>query len=189
MNYTPQKGLVAQPMPIETERLLLKPISEEFREYVFIGLSDYEVRHAMQIATLNTKEKQDVWWNKFKKWRENGRAVQWCVFDKKTETYIGLMTIKEIDFSACRGEVGYSILKAQWRKGYAKEAVSAMVHYGFADVNLHTLVAMISPRNTGSQKVVLGLGFEKEAHFRDIHLYQGKFYDLEQYSKINPAHL
>ncbi|AEV32596.1 acetyltransferase, ribosomal protein N-acetylase [Owenweeksia hongkongensis DSM 17368] len=189
MNYEVNKKGITSPSILYSERLILKPVSEGLRDYVFQGLSDHEVRHNMQLPTLNTKEKQDAWWQKFSEWRNTGKAVQWCVFDKKTDRYIGLLTIKEIEISVCRGEIGYSILKEHWRKGYGKEAAARVLQYAFEDINLHTVFAMISPQNEGSQRIVRGMGMMQEAHFKDIHFFEGKFYDLLQFSIINPSHL
>ncbi|WP_417612676.1 GNAT family N-acetyltransferase [Owenweeksia hongkongensis] len=189
MSFQVSLSAIKQAKEISTERLVLKPVSDELRAYVFQGLSDHEVRHNMQLPTLNTKEKQDEWWQKFSEWRNTGKAVQWCVFDKKTDRYIGLLTIKEIEIAVCRGEIGYSILQEHWRKGYGKEAAARVLQYAFEDINLHTVFAMISPQNEGSQRIVRGLGLTQEAHFKDIHFFEGKFYNLLQFSIINPSHL
>lgn len=180
---------ITQPEELTTERLYLKPVIEKFREYVFQGLSDFEVRHGMHMPTLDTKEKQDIWWNRFAEWRNSAKAIQWCMFDRDSGDYIGLMTIKEIDLLHGRGEIGYSILKGHWRKGFGSEGASAALKYGFEVVNLHTLIAQIATDNVGSQKIVKGLGMVQEAHFVEAHCYEGKFYDTLQFSKINPGHI
>lgn len=188
MNFQINQSAISHPKVITTERLVLKPVSDKLRDYVFQGLSDHDVRYNMQLPTLDTKEKQDAWWQKFSKWRSIGKAMQWCVFDKETDDYIGLLTIKEIEITVCRGEIGYSILKEHWRKGYGKEAAARVLQYAFEDVNLHTVFAMISPQNEGSQKIVKGIGMVQEAHFKDIHFFENEFYDLLQFSIINPSH-
>lgn len=189
MNVLPNVKAITNPLVLNTERLSIRPVVEEFRNYVFLGLGDYEVRHGMHMPTLDTKEKQDIWWNKFADWRSSAKAIQWCMFNRNTDEYIGLMTIKEIDLLHGRGEVGYSIMKNHWRKGFGSEGASAVLKYGFEEVNLHSIIAQIAPDNAGSQKIVKGLGMVQEAHFVEAHFYDGKFYDTLQFSKINPGHL
>lgn len=186
--YELNSSSILQPAILKSERLVLKPVSENLQEYVFKGLSDHDVRHNMQLPTLDTEEKRSVWWVKFEDWRKSGKAVQWCAFNKESEEYIGLITIKEIDFSARRGEIGYSILKQHWRKGYGKEAAQCVLKYAFEEINLHSMFAMISPKNEASQRIVQGLGFVQEAHFKDIHFFEGEFFDLLQFYKLNPGH-
>ena len=188
MSFEINQSAIQQPKVIMSNRLVLKPVSDEYRDYIFQYLSDHEVRHNMQLPTLDTIEKQDEWWQKFLEWRNTGKAVQWCAFDKNTDDYIGLLTIKEIVTAVYRGEIGYSILKEHWRKGYGKEAAARVLQYAFEDVNLHTVFAMISPQNEGSQRIVKGMGMLQEAHFKDIHFFENEFYDLLQFSIINPLH-
>lgn len=189
MNILPNVTAITDPLELQTERLSIKPVTEEFRKFVFLGLGDYEVRHNMHMPTLDTKEKQDAWWERFADWRSSAKAIQWCMFDRSTDEYIGLMTIKEIDLLHSRGELGYSIMKNHWRKGFGKEGAFAAVNYGFDEVNLHTIIAQIAPDNIGSQKIVKGLGMEQEGHFKGAHLYEGVFYDTLQFSAINSNHV
>lgn len=188
MNILPHLNSITNPQVLNTDRLVIKPVVEEFRDYVFRGLGDYEVRHNMHMPTLDTKEKQDVWWVRFAEWRHTAKAIQWCMFAKEDGEYIGLMTIKEIDLLHSRGELGYSIMKNHWMKGFGREGASTVLDYGFKEVNFHTIFAQIATDNLGSQKIVKSLGMEQEGHFKESHLYDGKFYDTLQFSKVNPSH-
>tara|TARA_B000000460_G_C21465830_1_gene370229 strand:- start:224 stop:784 length:561 start_codon:yes stop_codon:yes gene_type:complete len=176
------------PPELETERLLIKPVKEAYREMIFEYLSDHEVRHGMKMPTHDTPEKQEAWWQKFKIWREEGSALQWVAFLKDSGKYVSLLTIKEIEHNNLRGEVGYSVAKDEWGKGIGSEGVKCIVEYGFSNVNLHTIRAMILPSNLASQGIVKRLGFIQEAHFKECHRYKGGFYDLLQFYRINPEH-
>lgn len=181
--------VIAAPPELITERLVLKPIADELREYVFKTLSDPEVRHTMKMPVLNEKGRQERWWNKFKEWRAEGKAVQWCAFSKANGQYVGLFTIKEIDPKNSRGELGYSIVKDLWGMGYGTEGSRELLKFAFDQVGFHTIFAMILPYNEPSQRIVKGLGFTQEAHLKEIHYYQDAYYDVLQFSIINPAHL
>lgn len=189
MNLLINELAIRNPKALRTERLLIKPMKEDFKDYVFLVLGDFEVRHGMHMPTLDTKEKQDAWWERFAQWRSSAKAIQWCMFDKQTNDYIGMLTIKEIDLSHSRGELGYSIMKTQWMKGYGKEGAAAVLNYGFEEVNLHTIIAQIATDNIGSQKIVKGLGMLQEGHFVESHLYNEQFFDTLQFSKVNPKHV
>lgn len=139
----------------------------------------------MKAPVLNTPQKQEEWWSRFAAWRREGRAVQWCAFLKESGKYVGLFTIKEIDMAHYRGELGYSVLKEEWGKGIGGEGARHVVDYAFRQIGIHRLFAMIMPYNIPSQRIVKSLGFEQEAHFKDMHFYQGKFYDMLQFSLIN----
>ncbi len=46
-----------------------------------------------------------------------------------------------------------------WGNGYAREAVAAIVDYGFGTLDLAELWARTDPANVASQKVLLACGF------------------------------
>ncbi len=189
MNVNINPEPISAPPVLYTDRLILKPVVTELREFVFKTLCDPEVRHTMKMPVLNEPGKQDRWWKKFEEWRKEGRAVQWCAFNKENEQYVGLFTIKEIDQKNSRGELGYSIMRHLWRSGYGIEGSKVVVDFAFRQVGFHTMFAMILPYNEPSQRIVKRLGFEQEAHLRQIHYYQNSYYDVLQFSMINPSHL
>jgi RimJ/RimL family protein N-acetyltransferase len=59
-------------------------------------------------------------------------------------------------------DVGFAFLPAHWRRGYAKEAASAMVDHGHRVHGLRRIVAITSPDNVASIGVLekIGLKFE-----------------------------
>jgi ribosomal-protein-alanine N-acetyltransferase len=174
---------------LETERFVLYPVHDEHKEHVYSILSNLEVRKSIYLPTLTDKEEYKEWWENRAKSIENHTLLQWCAFFKSNQAFCGLLTIKEIDQQNHRAEVGYSILPEYWRMGCGSELVEKVVTYGFEELNLHTFFAQILTSNMGSQKIVNRLGFSKEAHFTDLHFYQGQFHDILQFSKINPHHL
>ncbi len=73
-------------------------------------------------------------------------------------------------------EVGYAIRPPHWRKGYALEAASALLHYGREAFGLRRIVAITSPDNVGSQALLGRLGLKFEGPLRlngdsEIHLF------------------
>lgn len=60
-----------------------------------------------------------------------------------------------------RVEVGYGIVPAQRRQGYAREAIAGLTDWAFATGEARVCVASVSPRNTGSLALVRSLGFRQ----------------------------
>jgi RimJ/RimL family protein N-acetyltransferase len=60
-------------------------------------------------------------------------------------------------------DVGYAFLPSFWSKGYAAEAASAVLAYGKEVFGLSRIIAITTPDNAGSIKVLekLGLRFER----------------------------
>ena len=65
-----------------------------------------------------------------------------------------------------------------------KEAIKTLIHFAFHTFNLNSLEANINPKNQNSRSILLKLGFQKEAYFRENYFYNGVFLDSEIYSLL-----
>ena len=84
-----------------------------------------------------------------------------------------------------RAEVGYMLFPEYNGKGIVSEALQRVVEYGFNEMKLHSIEAILDPENTGSEKVLLKNGFVKEGHFIENEFYEGRFLSTLVYSKLN----
>lgn len=82
---------------------------------------------------------------------------------KETGKVIGNIYYGKRDFEA--REVGYIVNKNYQRRGYASEALSAVIDNAFHE-GLHRIFAECDPRNTCSWKLLEKVGLEREAHFK-----------------------
>ena len=78
--------------------------------------------------------------------------------------------------------MGYMILPQYNGKGYVTEAIDVVLEYGFNDLQMHSIEAIIDPDNIASERVLQKNGFVKEAHILENELYDGKFWDTVIYS-------
>jgi len=67
--------------------------------------------------------------------------------------------------------------------------VERVMKYGFNEMNLHSMEAVIDPRNSASERVLIKNGFVKEGHFKENEFFNGEFLDSVIYSKIKKADL
>jgi len=80
-------------------------------------------------------------------------------------------------------EVGYSIKKALWGQGYAREALTAIVNRAFTNCpGLQRIQATIDPRNTGSIRVVESVGMKLEGTMRASCMVRGALADESIYA-------
>ncbi len=71
-----------------------------------------------------------------------------------------------------------------WRKGIMKEALMAVIPYGFLEMNLHSIEARINPGNDASDAILRSVGFVREAYFKEDYFFNGKFLDTAIYSLL-----
>jgi [ribosomal protein S5]-alanine N-acetyltransferase len=82
--------------------------------------------------------------------KDDNRFVGWC----------GLKYIKEKD----EIDLGYRFMQNEWGKGFATEAATACVQFGFEQRNVQTIIGRTHYQNIASQKVLqkIGLTFQHE---------------------------
>ena len=82
---------------------------------------------------------------------------------KDSDRLIGCVGIdgRNIGDSQGAAELGYWLGEPFWGKGYAREAVAAIMKYGFDALGLETIHALCEPLDTASQKVLLACGLKR----------------------------
>jgi ribosomal-protein-alanine N-acetyltransferase len=70
-------------------------------------------------------------------------------------------------------EIGWVLHKDYHGRGYATEAATALLKYGFESMQLHRVIATCQPENIPSYRVMEKLGMRREAFFRKC-IYRGE---------------
>ena len=65
-----------------------------------------------------------------------------------------------------------------------KEALLAVIDFGFNNMKLHSMEGRINPHNAVSGIVLEKCGFTREAYFKEDYCCQGKFIDTAVYSLL-----
>ena len=91
-----------------------------------------------------------------------------------TDDFIGGMGL-HTSLHSDRAELGYWIAAPYWNQGYATEAATAVLRFGFETLNLHKIHASHFLNNPASGKVMIKNGMIKEGEQKD-HLKKGDQY-------------
>ena len=97
---------------------------------------------------------------------------------------LGIIGYYRIQPENYRAEIGYMLSPDHHGKGIIPEAVNRLIKYGFEDLKLHSIEAVIDPENYASEKVLQKCGFVKEAHLKESEFWEGKFLDKVIYSLL-----
>ena len=76
-----------------------------------------------------------------------------------------------------QGEVGYVFNPAYHGRGYATEAVGALLRLGFEGLGLHRIAGHLDARNTASARVLERAGLRREAHLMENEFVKGEWTD------------
>lgn len=82
--------------------------------------------------------------------------------------FVGIISIGIIKIKYKNAEVWYKLHPNVWSKGYATEALNAIIKFGFETLNLHRIEAGCATGNVASYKVMEKAGMQREAHRRKL---------------------
>jgi RimJ/RimL family protein N-acetyltransferase len=139
---------------IETERLLLRPLSIGDLEDFAKLHTDREVTRF--ISAFDRAESEARLRQNDAEWRERGHGML-AILDRGSGEFLGRAAVKywpQFDET----ELGWTLRREAWGRGYATEAARACITWGFSELEVPYLTAMISPANARSVRVAERLG-------------------------------
>ena len=88
-------------------------------------------------------------------------------------------------------EVGYSLSRAYWNRGFMTEALTCVLEFGFTRLNLNRIEAQHECDNPASGHVMRNAGMKHEGTLRQRIYNKGRFSDVDLYailkSDFDPA--
>ncbi|MDZ7926732.1 MAG: GNAT family protein [Agrobacterium sp.] len=165
-------------LPIKTGRLILR----QFRATDFASYADYhrrdEVYRFLYTATPSDEAVKAQFEALLKApFEEDGDTLRLAVTRSDDDALIGEVLLKNASKAALQAEVGYVFNPVFAGKGYATEAVRAMISLGFDVLGYHRIFARLDSLNHGSIGVVERLGLRKEAHLIENDRFNGTWGD------------
>lgn len=137
-------------------------------------------------------------WNTAGAWRdqvryrraefEAGQGVRFFLFSREEgDRLVGNISLSRIQRSPAHScNLGYGLAARAQGRGYATEAVAAVVRFAFDTLRLHRIEAEHMPRNRRSGAVLRRAGFAVEGYARDYLLINGRWEDHVLTALTNP---
>ena len=165
--------------PVETEDYpSLFTVIEKNRE----RLITYFPKTSQSIKDLETTKKFIK-----QKVRQGLQKEQFCfvIASESNGEIIGMVMIKNIDWTVPKGELAYFIDKDFEGMGIMSNAVKWVVEFCFEQLEMEKLYIKFNPENAGSKKVAIKNGFEKEGFLkREFRTGNGQLTDVERYGLL-----
>ncbi|QBD79854.1 N-acetyltransferase [Ktedonosporobacter rubrisoli] len=162
---------------LTTERLQLRQIRPSDAEELYAILSDEEAMkyygHLPHRTLADTYELID----KIQERYAQRTAIRWGIAFKGQDRLIGTCGFHHPDTGFHCAETGYELDRAFWRQGIMREAMRAILRYGFEELGLHRIEAIIDIKNVASKQLLLKLGFTYEGVLRERYYLNGVFED------------
>ncbi|PHA02552.1 GNAT family N-acetyltransferase [Bacillus pseudomycoides] len=169
---------------IETERLILRELIEDDAQGILNCFSNEDVlRHYGQNPLTDIEQVKNIIRNFSNNYKEK-RGIKWGIERKETEEMIGTIGFHDWSSEHKRAEIAYALLPEHWGKGYATEAVLKVISYGFHELELTRIGAVVFTENKASNVLLEKLGFQKEGVLRNYMYQNNVAYDTNVYSLL-----
>lgn len=142
---------------IETERLLIRPLSDDDRPAML----------AQWLDPANERVPQDAPESQVRAWVE---GIPWGVWERSSGELVGDCSL-HFDKGFAEWELSYGFRRDRWGRGYATEAARACVRHGFDELGLEKIVADVEPARLQSMRVLEKCGFTRVAELEDGRLF------------------
>ncbi|MBE4947871.1 GNAT family N-acetyltransferase [Chryseobacterium culicis] len=159
-------------MKLETERLILKDISESHVEDI-LRIRSNEVINQFVVRD-SPKNNYDAlqFILTIKERTKNNQTVYLGISLKDQPNLIGTICLWNFSEDRKTAEVGYELLPKYHRQGIMSEALKAVLNFGFNELHLDEIVAITNTFNENSKGILLKHDFvllegEKDEGFPD----------------------
>jgi len=152
---------------LETERLILRPLTVADRDAIFKWTGDPRVNKYMIYPLYKSAEDGREWLEGL---YEDEKKLDYGFVLKSTGQLIGsggLYYHEDIDVWS----VGYNLACDFWKQGYTVEAMEKIIEYAKSKYTVHAIAGTFAIGNYGSQRVMEKLGMT--------------FYEDTEYSKLD----
>ncbi len=174
------------PFPeIITKRLKLTQIKKSDADELLLLRSSEIVMQFIDKEKTKTLEESEALIKRIDDDANSNNGITWRIsLIGNPDKLIGTIGFWRIIKPHYRAEVGYLLNPAFWRKGIMKEALQAVIEFGFNSIYLHSIEAHINPGNTASAALLENVGFVREAYFKEDYFFRGHFLDSAIYSLL-----
>jgi len=161
---------------IETERLIIRPISIDDAQDVFEWASDPVVNKYMPYPLHENVCQAQEWINSL----QGRNEFVFCAKNSGEVIGGGSMSYKE-EYQAY--ELGYNLKRKHWGFGYATEASKAMIQWAYENLGAHDFFARHANANYASGNVIKKCGFQFEKYgklekYDGSEIFEASYYKL-----------
>ncbi len=151
---------------LETERLILRPLTLDDLEAIFKWTGDPRVNKYMIYPLYKSAEDGREWLEAL---YEDETKLDYGFVLKSTGELIGsggLYYKEDIDV----WNIGYNLACNYWRKGLAVEAMEKIIEYGRNKYNIKKIMGVFCVDNYGSRRVMekLGMSYYEDTEYKKL---------------------
>ncbi len=169
---------------IETERLLIRDLTEKDLDGIFELDSDTDVHEFLGKQPISTLDEAKETIAHIRRQYEQNGIGRWAVIDKENEIFLGWSGFKfitdSINGKSQYYDLGYRFIRKYWGKGYATESALASLEYGFRELNQEQICGMADIEHEASNRILQKVGMTKVNEF----IYDGILHNFYSITRL-----
>ncbi len=170
------------PPTLETERLVLRAMSLNDAEDMFVYASDPNVARYVTWPAHQSVDDSTGFLRFIEQRYAAGDAYDWGLVLKATGRLVGTCGYVKWNKNHHVGEIGYALGSDYWGRGLVTEATRKVIDFGFTEMQLNRIEAWCKLENLGSERVMQKVGMQFEGVARQKMFVKGSYHDLKQYA-------
>lgn len=166
-------------MEFYTNRLHIRPVKTEDKNPMFRYRSDPGTNKFLSLVPESEEDVADFIRKTSSIINVPGTWFQFVIIEKTSELLIGDIGIHFLESPPENNhvEIGYTLDRQFRGKGYATEALTAIIDFLFTGLHKNRITASIDPANAASVRLIERLGFQKKAHHIKSLFFHGEWVD------------
>ena len=168
---------------LETTDLILRPMRMKDASDIFSYASDREVSRYVLWEPHRSISDTRAYIRYVRSLYRRGFPSSWAVVCRNSGHVIGSIGFMGYSSVHCTAEIGYSFSRLFWNRGYATQALRAVIISAFESIpGMNRLEAQHDTRNPASGRVMTKCGMQQEGILRERLYNKSEFIDVAVYA-------
>lgn len=169
---------------LRTERLLMRPFADSDADALLALHTNPRVLRYWDSPPWKEPARAGVFLARCKEMAQEGSGARLALQGAADGAFIGWCGLFEWNRDHRSARIGYCLDEPAWGRGFATEAVGALVNWAFETLDLNRIQAETDTRNDASNHVLEKLGFVREGMTREDCIVDGEISDTYIYGLL-----
>lgn len=169
---------------LNTDRFILRGFTKKDLSNIYLGLSHPKVikYYGVNYTSKDAAKEQLEW---FKNLEKEKTGIWWAICSRETSEFLGAVGFNNLSKIHRKAELGFWLLPEFWRKGIISEVLPEVIDFGFKELNLHRIEALVESPNINSKNVLKKMKFIHEGQLKDYEVKNGAFISIDVFARFN----
>lgn len=170
---------------LETNRLILRRVVPADVEDILRHYSQEAVTHFLDIESIHTLEEAERIIQFFERGYQQERWMRWGIELKENGRLVGTAGFNNWECHRGHyGEIGFDLSSEYWGQSIMVEALTTLIRFGFEEMRLNRIEALVMLHAEQAMNVLEKLGFMPEGIRREYGYWKGRYWDELCYSLL-----